>query len=135
MQSRLITLGSLPSTELPASVPHTPSTDVTPPTSQAMDDSSPTNKSSDSTDESSSLNDNLHQLSIAELWQQLDAVREEKRSLRRSIKEYEQQFEADNGRKMLKGDRKGMEDTYLMYKQKKGKLRLLDALVKKHMAY
>lgn len=116
-------------------MPHTPSTDVTPPTSQAMDDSSPTNKSSDSTDESSSLNDNLHQLSIAELWQQLDAVREEKRSLRRSIKEYEQQFEADNGRKMLKGDRKGMEETYLMYKQKKGKLRLLDALVKKHMAY
>lgn len=87
------------------------------------------------TDDSSSLNDNLHQLSITELWHQLDIVREEKKALRRTIKEFEGKFELDAGRKMLKGDRKQMEDTYALYKQKKGRLRLLDALVKKHMAY
>lgn len=120
---------------------NTPSTDATPPESQIRAVEGKGGGVSDDreelivTDDSSSLNDNLHQLSIAELWHQLDIVRDEKKMLRRTIKEFEQQFEAESGRKMLKGDRKAMEDTYAMYKQKKGRLRLLDALVKKHMAY
>lgn len=117
---------------------NTPSTDSTPPDSQREDcepGESMNREEVLATDESSSLNDNLHQLSITELWQQLDIVREEKKKLRRTIKDFEQQFEEESGRKMLKGDRKQMEDTYALYKQKKGRLRLLDALVKKHMAY
>lgn len=120
---------------------NTPSTDATPPEGQTVTTTSDSimpvsaNKSTDSTDDSSSLNDNLHQLSITELWHQLDIVRDEKKVLRRTIKDFEQQFEAASGRKMLKGDRKAIEETYALYKQKKGRLRLLDALVKKHMAY
>lgn len=115
---------------------NTPSTDATPPESQAeRQEEAEVIKEPLGTDDSSSLNDNLHQLSIAELWHQLDIVRDEKKMLRRTIKEFEQQFEADAGRKMLKGDRKVKEETYALYKQKKGRLRLLDALVKKHMAY
>uniref|UniRef100_A0A1L8DD74 Putative family with sequence similarity 13 n=1 Tax=Nyssomyia neivai TaxID=330878 RepID=A0A1L8DD74_9DIPT len=117
----------------------TPSTDVTPPSvpSTAESPSETTMSSSKSTDstEDSSVNENVHTLSIHELWQQLDAVRDEKRDLRRQIKEFEHSFEKDNGRKMLKSDRKAIEETYALYKQKKGKLRLLDALVKKHMSY
>lgn len=113
---------------------NTPSTDATTPESQMVDEGKE-HRESGSADESSSLNDNLHQLSISELWHQLDLVRDEKKVLRRTIKEFEQEFEAEAGRKMLKGDRKAMEETYALYKQKKGRLRLLDALVKKHMAY
>ncbi|XP_059616191.1 protein FAM13A isoform X2 [Phlebotomus argentipes] len=117
----------------------TPSTDVTPPSvPSAVESPSETtvssSKSTDST-EDSSVNENVHTLSIRELWQQLDAVRDEKRDLRRTIKEFEHSFEKENGRKMLKSDRKAIEETYALYKQKKGKLRLLDALVKKHMSY
>lgn len=122
---------------------NTPSTDATPPESQSQCPKGALEEKCDSgdgeelivTDDSSSLNDNLHQLSIAELWHQLDIVRDEKKVLRRTIKEFEQHFEAESGRKMLKGDRKAMDETYALYKQKKGRLRLLDALVKKHMAY
>lgn len=118
---------------------NTPSTDATPPDSRmvAEDEAATEEKEQQEplNDDSNSLNDNLHQLSISELWHQLDLVREEKKLLRRTIKEYEQQFEEESGRKMLKGDRKAMEETYALYKQKKGRLRLLDALVKKHMAY
>ncbi|GAB0099680.1 uncharacterized protein DMENIID0001_155670 [Sergentomyia squamirostris] len=120
----------------------TPSTDITPPSApSAVESPSDTttmssSKSTDSTEESSSsVNDNVHTLSIHELWQQLDTVRDEKRDLRRTIKEFEHTFEKENGRKMLKSDRKAIEETYSLYKQKKGKLRLLDALVKKHMSY
>uniref|UniRef100_A0A1B0CD39 FAM13A-like domain-containing protein n=2 Tax=Lutzomyia longipalpis TaxID=7200 RepID=A0A1B0CD39_LUTLO len=118
----------------------TTSTDVTPPSVPSTVESPSettvsSSKSTDSTEDSSSANDNVHTLSIHELWQQLDTVRDEKRDLRRTIKEFEHSFEKDNGRKMLKSDRKAIEETYALYKQKKGKLRLLDALVKKHMSY
>lgn len=79
------------------------------------------------------LNENIKSLSIDKLWNQLDIAREEKKQLRRSIKEFEYNFEETSGRKMLKSDRKAIEDTYALYKQKKAKLRLLDALVKKQM--
>jgi hypothetical protein len=69
-----------------------------------------------------------------ELWEHYDATREEKKELRRSIKMFEMEFEQTTGRKMLKSDRKQIDDTYAMYKQKKAKLRLLDALVKKQLA-
>lgn len=73
-------------------------------------------------------------MTIKELYAHFDAIREEKKQLRRTIKEFEHNFEEINGRKMLKSDRLAIEDTYAVYKQKKQKLRLLDALVKKKMA-
>lgn len=81
-----------------------------------------------------SVHENVHTMSVDELWKQLELARQEKKQLRRTIKEFEDAFEEQNGRKMLKSDRTIMEDTYGLYKQKKAKLRLLDALVKKHMA-
>lgn len=96
----------------------------------------PTNLSStDSTDTSSSINENVHELSIEELSRNLSVVRDEKRRLGRTIKEFEEIFEEQNGRKMLKSDRGVIEDTYALYKQKKAKLRLLDALIKKHLTH
>lgn len=97
-------------------------------------DKSTSVQSSDSTDTSNSMTENVHIMSIDELWNQLDSTREEMKCLKRSIKDFEQVFEERNGRKMLKSDRKLIEETYALYKQKKAKVRLLDALVKKHMS-
>lgn len=74
-------------------------------------------------------------MTAKELYMLCEQVREEKKQLRRTIKEFEHNFEEINGRKMLKTDRSSIEDTYALYKQKKAKLRLLDALVKKQMAH
>lgn len=91
-----------------------------------------------STDESettsSSITENIHSMTVEELWEHYDAAREEKKDLRRTIKEFEQKFEETTGRKMLKSDRKLIEETYAQYKQKKAKLRLIDALFKKQMS-
>ena len=118
-----------------------PSTDFSPPTAnsivQSPDDSS-TSTSVDATPSISSTafqeNFKLHSMSVRELYSHFDTVREEKKLLRRTIKEFEHNFEDINGRKMLKSDRSLIDDTYALYKQKKAKLRLLDALVKKQMA-
>lgn len=105
-----------------------------PSTIESPSDASLSILSTDSSDTSSSVQENVHTLSIEELWKQLEIARDEKKELRRTIKEFEEIFEERNGRKMLKTDRTLIEDTYALYKQKKAKLRLLDALVKKHIA-
>lgn len=132
--------------ELPTILEHeamaftAPATEIifSPPLTSALDyspsDKSISIQSSDSTDTSSSMTENVHIMSIDELWNQLDMTREEMKCLKRSIKDFEQVFEERNGRKMLKSDRKMIEETYALYKQKKAKVRLLDALVKKHMS-
>lgn len=94
----------------------------------------PIDSSTDSTDTSSSINENVHEMSLDGLTRSLEIVRDEKKKLRRTIKEFEGVFEEQNGRKMLKSDRTVIEETYALYKQKKAKLRLLDALVRKHLA-
>lgn len=91
-----------------------------------------TTESTDTT--SSSVQENVHQLSVDELWRHLEIAREQKLELRRTIKDFEEVFEQQNGRRMLKSDRAMIEQTYVLYKQKKAKLRLLEALVKKQMA-
>lgn len=103
-------------------------------TDSPSDTSTSLMSSADSTDNSTSINDNVHTLSLDELNRCLDIARDEKRQLRRTIKEFEEVFEERNGRKMLKSDRMIIEQTYAQYKQKKAKLRLLDALVRKHLA-
>uniref|UniRef100_A0A182LWH0 FAM13A-like domain-containing protein n=1 Tax=Anopheles culicifacies TaxID=139723 RepID=A0A182LWH0_9DIPT len=135
----------------------TPSTDISPPSATSMlqsptdtttastttsttggqlstDDSEATaTTTTNTTTTSSSATENIHSMTPDELWQHYDATREEKKELRRTIKDFEQQFEETTGRKMLKSDRKSIEDTYALYKQKKAKLRLIDALFKKQM--
>lgn len=134
----------------------TPSTDITPPSATSMIQSpsdtgalssttaTTATTTTTTTDDSegstatttttvSSATENIHSMTADELWQHYDATREEKKELRRTIKEFEQQFEETTGRKMLKSDRKSIEDTYALYKQKKAKLRLIDALFKKQM--
>ncbi|XP_053677291.1 protein FAM13A [Anopheles nili] len=121
----------------------TPSTDISPPSATSMLQSPTDGQTAGplSTDESEgtatttsgSVTENIHSMTTDELWQHYDATREEKKELRRTIKDFEQQFEETTGRKMLKSDRKAIEDTYALYKQKKAKLRLIDALFKKQM--
>lgn len=103
-------------------------------TDSPSDTSTSLMSSADSTDNSSSVTENVHTLSLEELNRCVDVARDEKKQLRRTIKEFEEIFEERNGRKMLKTDRTVIEQTYAMYKQKKAKLRLLDALVRKHLA-
>uniref|UniRef100_A0A1Q3FG04 FAM13A-like domain-containing protein n=1 Tax=Culex tarsalis TaxID=7177 RepID=A0A1Q3FG04_CULTA len=119
----------------------TPSTDISPPSANSMVQSpvdSCSVASTAGTDESeptsSSITENIHSMTVEELWEHYDAAREEKKDLRRTIKEFEQKFEDTTGRKMLKSDRKLIEETYAQYKQKKAKLRLIDALFKKQMS-
>lgn len=95
---------------------------------------SPTDTSASESTTDTTVHENVHTLSVDELWKQMESTRREKKVLRRTIKEFEGAFEEQNGRKMLKSDRNMMEQTYSLYKQKKAKLRLLDALIKKHMA-
>lgn len=102
-------------------------------TDSPSDTSASLMSSTDSTDTSTSFNENVHTLSLDELNRSLEMVRDEKKQLRQTIKEFEEVFEERNGRKMLKSDRVMIEQTYALYKQKKAKLRLLDALVRKHL--
>jgi hypothetical protein len=123
----------------------TPSTDFSPPSAHSAIQSPSDSSTSTSIDANVMLghlttttvfqeNFQLHAMSKQELYGHFDAVREEKKQLRRTIKEFEHNFEELNGRKMLKADRTVIDDTYTLYKEKKAKLRLLDALVKKQMS-
>ncbi|KAH8401244.1 hypothetical protein KR009_004026 [Drosophila setifemur] len=80
--------------------------------------------------------ENISALSLDQLWEQLERVRDEKSLLKATIREYESLFEEQNGRKMLKQDRRSLEtETYAQYKEKKAKVRLLQALIKKHIGH
>lgn len=83
-------------------------------------------------DTDTSIGENLHALPLDELLEQQRITNEEKKRLRRSLKEYENEFQMKTGRKLQKDDRLPMEGLYLSYKQAKAKLRLLEALVAKH---
>lgn len=117
-----------------------PPTDFSPPSAQSTVQSPSDSSTSTSIDANPSIstafqeNFKLHSMSVKELYEHFDAVREEKKQLRRTIKEFEHNFEEVTGRKMLKSDRSSIDETYALYKQKKAKLRLLDALVKKQMS-
>ncbi|XP_063607300.1 protein FAM13A-like isoform X4 [Penaeus indicus] len=74
----------------------------------------------------------LHALPLSELRERKKEARDEKKKLRRALREFEETFERDMGRKVQKEDRGPMEQTYLDYKHAKAKLRLLEALLSKH---
>lgn len=67
-----------------------------------------------------------------ELYQQQIVTKEEKKRLRRALKELEIQFEARVGRRMQREDRGPQVNAiYESYKQTKAKLRLISALLAK----
>ncbi|XP_060518830.1 protein FAM13A [Cylas formicarius] len=86
--------------------------------------------SSDS-DTESSFSENFHSLSKAELAEQLKIVVEEKKQLRRTIKEFEIDVQAKTGRMLTREDKVPIENVYMAYKKAKGKLRLIEALIGK----
>ncbi|XP_026670360.1 protein FAM13B isoform X2 [Ceratina calcarata] len=86
-----------------------------------------------SSEGSRSNNEILHALPQEELLIQQKVTREEKKRLRRALKELEAQFEARAGRRMIREDRGPQVTTvYESYKQAKAKLRLIDALLAKN---
>uniref|UniRef100_A0A8D0GZE3 FAM13A-like domain-containing protein n=1 Tax=Sphenodon punctatus TaxID=8508 RepID=A0A8D0GZE3_SPHPU len=74
---------------------------------------------------------NLHAASTPELLEQLQEVREEKKKIRKKLREFEDNFFQQNGRNVQKEDRTPMVEEYNEYKQIKAKLRLLEVLISK----
>uniref|UniRef100_A0A8C5EL68 Rho-GAP domain-containing protein n=1 Tax=Gouania willdenowi TaxID=441366 RepID=A0A8C5EL68_GOUWI len=74
---------------------------------------------------------NLHSASMQELVVQLQEAREEKKRIRKNLKEFEEQFLRLNGRNVQKEDRTPLAEEYSEYKHLKAKLRLLEVLISK----
>ncbi|AWP18214.1 hypothetical protein SMAX5B_007228 [Scophthalmus maximus] len=74
---------------------------------------------------------NLHELSRYQLLQSLRETRAEKKSRRKALREFEEQFYRQTGRICQKEDRTAMKEEYQEYKQLKAKLRLLEVLLSK----
>ncbi|XP_042340984.1 protein FAM13A [Plectropomus leopardus] len=74
---------------------------------------------------------NLHSATTQELVEQLQETREEKKRLRKNLKEFEEQFFRQNGRNVQKEDRSPLSVEYNEYKHVKAKLRLLEVLISK----
>ncbi|XP_041799410.1 protein FAM13B isoform X3 [Chelmon rostratus] len=69
--------------------------------------------------------------SMPELLEQLWKARAEKKKLRKTIREFEEDFYQRNGRNVQKEDRVPMLEEYREYKRIKAKLRLLEVLISK----
>ncbi|XP_064184104.1 protein FAM13B isoform X3 [Anguilla rostrata] len=69
--------------------------------------------------------------SMPELLEQLWKARAEKKKLRKTIREFEDEFYQQNGRNAQKEDRAPMAEEYKEYKRIKAKLRLLEVLISK----
>ncbi|XP_030585167.1 protein FAM13A isoform X2 [Archocentrus centrarchus] len=74
---------------------------------------------------------NLHSATMQELVEQLQEAREEKKRIRKNLKEFEDQFFRQNGRNVQKEDRSPLAVEYNEYKHVKAKLRLLEVLISK----
>ncbi|XP_035273923.1 protein FAM13A isoform X3 [Anguilla anguilla] len=74
---------------------------------------------------------NLHSATMQELVEQLQEAREEKKSIRKNLREFEDQFFRENGRNVQKEDRSPLAQEYNEYKHIKAKLRLLEVLISK----
>ncbi|XP_075888738.1 protein FAM13A isoform X2 [Nelusetta ayraudi] len=74
---------------------------------------------------------NLHAATTEELVVQLQEAREEKKRLRKNLKEFEDKFLRQNGRNVQKEDRSPLAEEYSEYKHVKAKLRLLEVLISK----
>ncbi|XP_071768640.2 protein FAM13A isoform X2 [Centroberyx gerrardi] len=74
---------------------------------------------------------NLHSATTQELVEQLQETREEKKRIRKNLREFEDQFFRQNGRNVQKEDRSPLAVEYNEYKHVKAKLRLLEVLISK----
>ncbi|XP_062282095.1 protein FAM13A [Scomber scombrus] len=74
---------------------------------------------------------NLHSATTQELVEQLQETREEKKRIRKNLKDFEDQFLRQNGRNVQKEDRSPLAVEYNEYKHVKAKLRLLEVLISK----
>ncbi|XP_019485391.1 PREDICTED: protein FAM13A isoform X6 [Hipposideros armiger] len=74
---------------------------------------------------------NLHAASIPELLEHLQEMREEKKRIRKTLRDFEDNFVRQNGRNVQKEDRTPMAEEYSEYKHIKAKLRLLEVLISK----
>ncbi|KAM4834455.1 protein FAM13A isoform 2-T2 [Thomomys bottae] len=74
---------------------------------------------------------NLHAASIPELLEHLQEMREEKKKIRKKLRDFEDNFFRQNGRNVQKEDRTPMAEDYTEYKHIKAKLRLLEVLISK----
>ncbi|XP_062244130.1 protein FAM13A isoform X4 [Platichthys flesus] len=78
---------------------------------------------------------NLHSATMPELVEQLQETREEKKRIRKNLKEFEDQFFRQNGRNVQKEDRSPLAVEYNEYKHVKAKLRLLEVLISKRESF
>ncbi|XP_040885174.1 protein FAM13C-like [Toxotes jaculatrix] len=77
---------------------------------------------------------NLHEASRSQLLESLRETRAEKKTRRKALREFEDQFYRQTGRICQKEDRTPMKEEYQEYKQLKAKLRLLEVLLSKQDA-
>jgi len=85
-------------------------------------------KEEETTDE-----ENWHTMSYGELNNHLKRLREFKKNFKRSINEFEESFQTSTGRKVQGDDKAPLENTYLMYRVTKSKIKLIKALIEKHV--
>lgn len=74
---------------------------------------------------------NLHEATMPVLLDHLRETRADKKRLRKTLREFEEQFFKQTGRSPQKEDRTPMADEYCAYKHIKAKLRLLEVLISK----
>ncbi|CAK6980901.1 protein FAM13C-like [Scomber scombrus] len=74
---------------------------------------------------------NLHEASRSQLLENLRETRAEKKTRRKTLREFEDEFYRQTGRICQKEDRSPMKEEYQEYKQLKAKLRLLEVLLSK----
>ncbi|XP_059181317.1 protein FAM13C [Centropristis striata] len=74
---------------------------------------------------------NLHEASRSQLLACLRETRAEKKTRRKALREFEDEFHRQTGRICQKEDRSPMKEEYQEYKQLKAKLRLLEVLLSK----
>lgn len=77
------------------------------------------------------MDENWHSMTRYELMKTQRKVKEEKRRLRRTVKELEEGVRSQTGKKIQKEDREPFDCTYQLYKSTKAKLKLIEALLSK----
>ncbi|XP_072923593.1 protein FAM13B-like isoform X3 [Hemitrygon akajei] len=73
----------------------------------------------------------IHAASMPELLEQLWKARDDRKNLRKTLREFEEEFYQKNGRSVQKEDRAPMIEEYREYKQIKARVRLLEVLISK----
>ncbi|XP_072368408.1 protein FAM13B isoform X5 [Scyliorhinus torazame] len=73
----------------------------------------------------------MHAASLPELIEQLWKARDERKKLRKTLREFEEKFYQNNGRNVQKEDRAPMIEEYREYKRIKARVRLLEVLISK----